>query len=99
MHASGRWWWTGPRLAVALGLAVLAVIPAPWIERCPAVCLFQALFGVECLGCGMTRALSALLHGDLAAALAYNKLVLVVFPALVACLFGAGCSHARAGRV
>jgi len=35
-------------------------------------CLFTALFGVHCPGCGSLRALHALAHGDLNAALAFN---------------------------
>ena len=61
---------------------LLAALPTQVIARSPSLCLFKNAFGVECLGCGMTRALSAWLHADAAAALAYNKLVVVVFPLL-----------------
>jgi hypothetical protein len=39
-------------------------------------CAFRALTGYYCPGCGMTRALHQLLHGNIAAALSYNILVL-----------------------
>jgi hypothetical protein len=75
----------GP-LVLAAGLAFLAAAPVEWFEHGPTLCLFKRFLGIECLGCGMTRALSRLLHGELAAALAHNRLVAVVLPLLVALL-------------
>jgi Protein of unknown function (DUF2752) len=43
-------------------------------------CPFHQLLNLECPGCGATRALAALLHGDLAAAIHFNALVIAVFP-------------------
>ena len=37
-------------------------------------CLFKACFGFPCMGCGMTRAYMALLHGDFAAAFAFHPM-------------------------
>ena len=74
---------SGPLARLVLGapvVAVLALIPMRWLEAAPSICLFRNLLGVRCPGCGMTRAFSALLHADLHSALAYNKLVFVVFP-------------------
>ena len=48
--------------------------------RCP----FLAVTGHYCPGCGGTRAILALLHGDVAAAWHNNALALTVFPAVVA---------------
>jgi hypothetical protein len=80
---SGRFW----RVAAILGgLAALALAPTAWLERSPSVCLYWNVLGVHCPGCGMTRAFSALLHADFARALSYNKLVVVVFPAIVGVL-------------
>jgi hypothetical protein len=71
----------GPLVLIA-GVVFLAAAPVQWFEHGPTLCLWKRFFGIECLGCGMTRALSRLLHGDLAAALAHNRLVVVVFPLL-----------------
>ncbi len=45
-------------------------------------CPFHALTGWFCPGCGSTRALHALIHGDAALALAMNPLLVVVLPLL-----------------
>jgi hypothetical protein len=67
-------------LAGVAGLAFLAAAPFEWFEHGPTLCLSKRFLGIECFGCGMIRALSRLLHGDLAGALAWNRLVVVVFP-------------------
>jgi hypothetical protein len=64
-------------------LAVLAAIPTGAVAGLPPLCPWRVLLGIECFGCGMTRALSSALHGDLAAALAFNRGVVIVLPALV----------------
>jgi hypothetical protein len=41
-------------------------------------CLFRYLTGLLCPGCGSARALHALLHGDLVAALQLNPMIFVL---------------------
>ena len=48
------------------------------------ICPTQALFGVDCAGCGLTRATYSLLHGDVPAALDHNILVLAVWVGAIA---------------
>jgi Protein of unknown function (DUF2752) len=62
---------------------VLAIIPLEALERFPAFCPFKRFLGIECYGCGMTRALCALLHGHGQLALQYNRGVLLTSPMLV----------------
>lgn len=57
----------GAGAAVALGTGVL---------RIP--CWFHALTGLDCPFCGGSRAVGALLHGDVGAALSFNAFALVV---------------------
>lgn len=45
-------------------------------------CLFRAFTGLYCPGCGMTRMLHALVHGDLARAASMNALALAGLPVL-----------------
>ncbi len=74
-------------LAALLLLGVGALLPysfdpsAPnnYFPRCPS----YWLLGVYCPGCGITRALHALLHGDVVQAFAYNPLAILSAPVLV----------------
>ena len=57
-------------------------------------CWFHALTGYDCPFCGGSRALGALLHGDLAGALRFNAFaVLVLLPAAIAGLVLLGRSE------
>jgi hypothetical protein len=69
------------RIFVFAGILVfLSIIPFEFIEGGPTICVFKNLLGIECPGCGMTRAFSRILRGDLIAAVSYNSLVVIVFP-------------------
>lgn len=71
------------RIGLRLLLPILILlIPTSWLEARPPVCLIRKVFGVKCPGCGMTRAISSLAHGDIRKAVRYNRLVVVVFPIL-----------------
>jgi Protein of unknown function (DUF2752) len=63
-----------------VALLLLASMPTEWIASLPVVCPYRNLFGLRCLGCGMTRALSLLLHCQVRDAFAMNPLVALVFP-------------------
>jgi hypothetical protein len=65
-------------LAVAAYLGARALWPAavPSLYDCP----FHYFLGLNCLGCGVTRACVSLLSGHVVDALRYNPLVLLVFP-------------------
>lgn len=47
------------------------------------LCTFYAMTGLECPGCGATRATHELLHGRLAAAWHYNSLWVALLPVAV----------------
>ena len=72
-------------LAVLACAIVLAAPPgsprAKWLPKC----MVYQQTGLYCPGCGCTRALSALLHGDLKASL-HNNLLLIPGSLLVALL-------------
>ncbi|HEX6852744.1 MAG TPA: DUF2752 domain-containing protein [Candidatus Polarisedimenticolaceae bacterium] len=73
-----------PGLAVAATLALVAIAcvdpaQARWFPACP----LHAATGLFCPGCGATRALHALAHGDPARALAFNPLLILALPVLV----------------
>lgn len=63
-------------LAPLLGLAALALVTPG--EDTPTFCPFALFTGTACPGCGMTRAASHLIRGDIGTAFAYHPLVLAV---------------------
>ena len=77
---SGLTW--GLAAVSAVVLFTLAVTPMDTINAFPTLCPFKRYFGIECFGCGMTRALSAFLHGNIRVAIAYNRGVLFTLPLL-----------------
>lgn len=46
-------------------------------------CTFRAVTGYACPGCGSTRGLHALLHGDVIAALKFNPFMVLALPFLL----------------
>lgn len=71
------------QVSAATAVAMLAVLPPQWVQRGPNLCLVKIVTGLECYGCGMTRAVSLLLHGDAAGAMAFNRGSTVVLPLLI----------------
>lgn len=68
--------------ATALGIAAMVSFFNPATHNFYPVCQFHRLTGLNCPGCGTTRALYALLHGKLLTALRDNALfalILVIF--------------------
>ncbi|BCU77691.1 DUF2752 domain-containing protein [Luteolibacter sp. LG18] len=65
-------------LALLIGIAV----SKPWIAANAPQCVFHRLTGLECPGCGGTRAFFALSRGDLSASLRYNPWALVLVAGL-----------------
>ena len=70
-------------VAVALLPLLIYLVPERWIMQGHTLCLVHNLFGVECWGCGMTRAFFSLMYGRIGQAWEYNPLITVVFPLLL----------------
>jgi hypothetical protein len=70
-------------LAVGGCVAVAVLDPAARSELSPG-CPFRALTGLDCPGCGGTRALYALTQGQVTTSLSHNLLVWLVVPLLMA---------------
>jgi len=47
------------------------------------LCLSQRYLGIDCPGCGMTRALYSFMHGNFRAALHFNLAILSIIPVLI----------------
>ncbi len=56
------------------------LVPTLTLEIGHPICLFKNIFGLNCPGCGMTRAISCVFHADFVGAFFHNKSVVVVFP-------------------
>lgn len=71
----------GRRLLLLCPAAVLllaALLPVSWKSPVP-LCAFNALTGLDCPGCGMTRAFLLIGHGRLADATAAHPASLAAF--------------------
>ena len=63
---------------------VLWILPSIFFDNTGVeVCPSKIIFGVECLGCGMTRAIMHLYHFDFTEALYYNMLSFLFYPFLI----------------
>lgn len=86
-NASAKNWPRLCKLAIGCllslgGLVLLFTFPPSEYSFYPP-CPSYSLFGIHCAGCGATRSLHALLHGNVAQALAYNPLFVLVLPFLL----------------
>ena len=77
-----------------LGLSAIFVTSLLWRPSDDGIvlCPFRALTGYPCPGCGMTRAFSAIAHGELWRAVRYNPLSPLLFLALIAVWVGAAAT-------
>jgi hypothetical protein len=69
-------------VAIPVGFTVLHNFPPSEYSFYPR-CFFHWLTGLHCPGCGATRCMAALAHGDVAQAFAYNPLFMLALPWLV----------------
>jgi hypothetical protein len=77
-------------------LVVLAVVPMTTLSSLPPICPWRTLLGLQCPGCGGTRAIAALLHGDVIEAFRHNALAPVVGTAIGATALGHVAGACRA---
>jgi hypothetical protein len=69
-------------LSIAIGATYLFIFEPGKSGFFPA-CPFRTLTGFTCPGCGSTRGLHRLLHGDVVAAFEFNPLMVVALPFLL----------------
>jgi hypothetical protein len=65
-------------VVIPVGASILYVYSPAEYSYVP--CMFNKITGLHCPGCGATRCVHALLHGDLEQALAYNALFVILSP-------------------
>lgn len=82
----------GRRFLILFFLFLIVAIPVLWavdpVESRWSVwipkCMIKQLTGLQCPGCGITRATHAVLHGHFAEALSYNLFFIFSIPYLIA---------------
>jgi hypothetical protein len=80
MRSSARWALSATCIsAAAIGAAILYRFDPATAQFYPH-CVFHDLTGLQCPGCGTTRALHHLLHGDVAGALRLNAMLFAGVP-------------------
>lgn len=75
--------------ALVVGLLIAGVAGLVFYQQGPSAsflphCMFHRLTGLNCPGCGMTRAVHAALHGRLGEAFRFNPVGMILFPAALA---------------
>jgi hypothetical protein len=77
--------WTPPVVVGLLGIGacVLLNVRDPNVSGSYGLCPSQALFGIDCPGCGLMRGTYALTEGDVAGALDHNLFILPVLGVFV----------------
>jgi hypothetical protein len=70
-------------LAALTATAMMATVGLPGLP-----CVFRSVFGIPCPGCGMTRSMMCVWHGDLVGSLRYHPLGMAVFLAICAGTIG-----------
>jgi hypothetical protein len=62
---------------------VLFFIPLDWLNKQHTICLVKNIFGVNCFGCGITRAVISGIQLDFNKSFEFNKMVVIVLPMLI----------------
>lgn len=73
--------WPG-RATAAAALVLSAVLTPTWLTGAPVLCPLRRTTGLMCPGCGLTRSIVSLTHGDFAAAFhfhVFGPLVYLIF--------------------
>jgi len=62
---------------------LLSMVSLDALESKHSICLIKNLFGVECYGCGITKAIISCIQLDFIRAFNYNRLIVIVMPLIV----------------
>ena len=62
---------------------ILFFIPLEWLNKQHSICLIKNIFGVECYGCGITRAIISGVQLDFTKAIEYNKMAIIFLPLFI----------------
>ena len=62
---------------------LLSMLSLDRLEGKHSICLFKNLFGIECYGCGITKAVIAAIQLDFIRAFNYNRLIIIIMPLII----------------
>ncbi len=79
MDGTGNRVWPTIWLLVAVGIGISYFVPPSCFPPCP----LHSLTGLNCPGCGATRAAHELLHGHVSTALHLNALFVLAIPVFI----------------
>jgi len=79
MAVTGNRIWPTIWLLAAVGIGISYFVPPSYFPPCP----LHALIGLNCPGCGTTRAAHELLHGHVRTALHLNALLVLTLPVML----------------
>jgi Protein of unknown function (DUF2752) len=81
----GKWLWF---MALVATPVLLAALPSNSFDNTGiTLCPSKLLLNLDCLGCGLTRAVMHLHHFEIGRALAFNRSVVLAYPVLVVVWF------------
>ena len=80
-----------PQVVAALFLVVGFVLPSDGAGVI--ICMFKRIFSLPCPGCGLTRSVSSILHGDLLKSWGYHPLGFFFVGILVLLVFNLAMPH------
>jgi uncharacterized protein DUF2752 len=83
MLSTNRKWLFGLSAFAAIAASCVLFIYDPSSTPLYPRCVFHSLTGWQCPGCGTTRALHAVLHGNVLEALRYNAMLFAFAPFLI----------------
>ena len=59
---------------------ILIVMPIDFFDKGESICLSKQLAGIECYGCGLTKAIMHFIHFDFKGAWNFNQLSFLIIP-------------------
>lgn len=68
---------------ISVYIIISVIIKSYWHYDICIPCLYKTIFGIECLGCGITSACVELTHQNFVGAYEENPLVFIIVPTLV----------------
>jgi hypothetical protein len=77
---------------------LLLLLPAAYFDKGESICISRVLFDQECYGCGITRAVQHMLHGEVRTAFALHPASVVVTPIGIVLWFKYWILNLRAAR-